>query len=110
MAFAGVGDRNAAEALRGTLLEIERDMDATPDDPEEYYDSALVGCAVHGLDGALIGSVRDVVHLPAQDLLDVEAPDGRTVLVPFVEAFVPTVDMAARRIVIDPPPGLLDLE
>lgn len=108
--FEGVVDRNGAEALRGLLLEVERDAAETPDDPEEFYDSALVGCTVVGLDGAPIGSVRDVVHLPAQDLLDVTVSDGRSVLVPFVEEMVPTVDLQARRIVIDPPPGLLDLE
>jgi len=110
IAFDGIVDRNAAESLRGLLLEVERADDATPDDPDEYYDSALLGCAVVDPAGSAIGTVRDVVHLPAQDLLDIETAEGRTVLAPFVAAIVPSVDLVARRIVLDPPAGLLDLE
>ena len=110
IAFEGVDDRNAAEALRGVLLEVDRADDQTPDDPEEFYDSALVGCAVVDPDGAVIGTVREVVHLPAQDLLDIEMASGRHALIPFVAEIVPVVDIAGRRVVVDAPPGLLDLE
>ena len=110
IAFEGVDDRDKAEALRGVLLEVDRAPDETPADPEEFYDSALVGCAAVDPVGALIGTVLDVVHLPAQDLLDVETVSGRRALIPFVAEIVPTVDIAERRIVVDPPPGLLDLE
>ena len=106
--FRGVGDRNQAEALRGLLLHVERAVDEFPDDPDEYYDSSLEGCAVEQLDGTPVGVVTEVVHLPAQDLLSIRTPDERDVLVPFVGAMVPVVDVPARRIVIDPPPGLLD--
>lgn len=109
LGFVGVGDRDAAEALRGTVLEVDRPDDQVPADPEEFYDSALVGCQVVGVDGAPIGEVTEVVHLPGQDVLSVRSGvDGREVLVPFVQAIVPTVDLAARRVVIDPPSGLLD--
>jgi 16S rRNA processing protein RimM len=108
--FRGVADRNAAEALRGLLLTVDRADDAMPDDPDEFYDSALEGCAVELADGTPMGVVAEVVHLPAQDLLAVRTPDERDVLVPFIEAFVPVVDVPARRIVIDPPDGLLDLD
>ena len=108
VSFRGIGDRNAAEALRGTLLHVERADDATPEDDDEYYDSTLTGCAVVLVDGTVVGVVDEVVHLPAQDLLAVRTPDDRDVLVPFVAAIVPSVDVSERRIVIDPPPGLLD--
>ena len=108
--FDGVDDRNAAEALRGLLLHVDRDPSELPEDPEEFYDSALLGCHVEMQDGAAVGDVVDVVHLPAQDLLVVRLADDREVMVPFVEAIVPTVDAQARRIVIDPPGGLLDPE
>lgn len=108
VAFAGVADRNQAEALRGLLLHVERDAGEVPDDPEEYYDSSLVGCAVDLSDGTTVGVVSEVVHLPGQDLLAVRTPDDRDVLVPFVAAIVPTVDVTARRIVITPPPGLIE--
>jgi 16S rRNA processing protein RimM len=106
--FRGAADRNDAEALRGLLLHVERDPDEMPDDPEEYYDSSLEGCAVVLTDGTAVGTVVEVVHLPAQDLLSVRTADERDVLVPFVSEIVPSVDVAARRIVIDPPPGLLE--
>lgn len=106
--FEGADDRNAAEALRGLLLNVDRDVDEVPDDPEEFYDSSLTGCRVELLDGTYIGDVTEVAHLPAQDLLVVTGED-REVLVPFIADFVPTVDIAARRIVIDPPVGLLDV-
>ncbi len=106
--FDGVADRNEAEALRGLLLHVERDEAEQPADPDEFYDSSLVGCAVELLDGSPVGEVVEVVHLPGQDLLAVRTPDERDVLVPFVEVMVPTVDVPARRVVIDPPPGLIE--
>ncbi|MBI1351662.1 MAG: ribosome maturation factor RimM [Actinomycetales bacterium] len=108
--FEGIDDRNRAEELRGVLLSIERDPDEEPDDPDEYYDSALEGCRVVLPDGTDVGEVVEVVHLPGQDLLSVRLPDERDVLVPFVEAIVPTVDATARRVVITPPPGLFDVQ
>lgn len=107
--FDGVDDRNEAEALRGTILEVERSDDARPDDPEEFYDSALVGCAVVTVSGAPLGEVVEVAHLPAQDLL-VVAREGGELLVPFVSEIVPAVDLDARMITVDPPEGLLDIE
>lgn len=107
--FEGVDDRNAAEALRGTILEVDRSDDARPDDPEEFYDSALVGCAVVTVSGESLGEVTEVAHLPAQDLL-VVAREGSELLVPFVSEIVPDVDLEARLITVDPPEGLLDIE
>ena len=109
VSFRGIDDRDAAEALRGLLLHVERAVDESPDDPEEYYDSALVDCSVELLDGTPVGSVTEVVHLPGQDLLAIRTPDDRDVLVPFVAVMVPVVDVPGRRIVIDPPPGLLEV-
>ena len=80
--------------------------DATPDDPDEFYDHQLVGLAVVDLDGRSIGEVTGVVH-GAQDLLEVRAADGRPTLVPFVAALVPEVDLAAGRVVVADRPGLV---
>lgn len=110
LTFEGYPDRTAIEQLRGQVLSAERGDDEQPEDPEEFYDSALVGCEVFDAQSNLIGVVREVAHLPAQDVLVIAAADEREVLVPFVEAIVPTVDIANRRIVIDPPKGLLDSE
>lgn len=105
--FAGVADRSAAETLRGVRLLADIDEQERPADPDEYYDHQLTGLSVRTKDGALVGEVAEVVHLPGQDLLVVERAVGE-VLVPFVAAIVPMVDLDAKEIVIDPPPGLLE--
>ena len=107
--FEELGDRTTAESARGLLLTVPVDPEESPEDPEEFYDHQLVGLAVVTTDGDAVGTVRDVLHSGAQDLL-VIARDGRDVLVPFVEALVPEVDLTAGRIVVADRPGLLDPE
>lgn len=109
LAFDGVEDRTEVEKLRGMLLQVERDEAETPEDPEEFYDSALIDCRVVDGDGVDFGTVREVAHLPAHDLLVIDH-EGSEVLIPFVREFVPEVDIAACRIVVTPPEGLLDAE
>jgi 16S rRNA processing protein RimM len=70
----------------------------------------LTGCQVHRLSGEEVGTVQEVLHLPGQDVLVVRTQAGQEVLVPFVAAIVPTVDVANQRIIIDPPVGLLDVD
>jgi len=108
LSFVGVNDRNGAEALRGTLLIAEVDPEQTPDDPEEFYDHQLIGLDVVLADGSRVGELTAVLHLPAQDLLEVKRPDGTEALVPFVREIVPEIDLERRRVVLTPPPGLLD--
>ena len=105
--FEGVEDRTAAEALRGLSLAVRVDPAETPEDPEEFYDHQLVGLAVSTTDGDPVGEVADVVHGTGQDLLAVRTPDGREVLVPFVTALVPVVDVAGGRVEVADRPGLL---
>ncbi|HEU4539494.1 MAG TPA: ribosome maturation factor RimM [Jiangellaceae bacterium] len=105
--FSGVLDRTAAEALRGVRLQADVDEQERPDDPDEYYDHQLTGLSVRTSDGTVVGEVAEVIHLPGQDLLAVHQADGGEALIPFVAAIVPTVDIDAGEIVIDPPPGLL---
>jgi 16S rRNA processing protein RimM len=107
--FEELGDRTTAESARGLLLTVAVDPEETPDDPEEFYDHQLVGLAVVTTGGDVVGTVSDVLHSGAQDLL-VIARDGRDVLVPFVEALVPQVDLPAGRVVVADRPGLLDPE
>ncbi|RCG19901.1 ribosome maturation factor RimM [Streptomyces diacarni] len=106
--FEGVRDRNAAEALRNTLLVAEIDPAERPEDPEEFYDHQLEDLEVVTVDGAVVGRIESVAHLPAQDLLVIRGADGGEVLVPFVSEIVPEIDLDAQRAVVDPPPGLLD--
>ncbi|MDQ5854916.1 MAG: ribosome maturation factor RimM [Actinomycetota bacterium] len=105
--FAGVTDRAAAAELRGVLLTVDTVELPALDDPDEFYDHQLEGLAAVGSDGAQLGTVREVVHTPASDLLVVETDRGEA-LVPFVRAIVPEVDLSAGRVVLDPPAGLLD--
>jgi 16S rRNA processing protein RimM len=111
--FDGVVDRSGAEALRGAVLTIDVDEAGEPGSPGEdaelWWDRDLVGLRARTPGGAEIGTVVDVVHTPAGDLLALGAPDGREHLVPFVREIVPTVEVAAGTVVVDPPPGLLDL-
>ena len=102
-AFDGYDDVNAAEALVGATLALDRaDVVLSPD---EYLDADLVGCAMVGVDGENLGDVVAVEHYPSQDMLVVGT---RRALVPMVAAFVRSVDVAGKRIVVDLPPGLLD--
>jgi 16S rRNA processing protein RimM len=110
VAFEGYADRETAEELRDTLLEIDS-ADLKPlSDPDEFYDHDLVGLGVVTVTGELVGTVSDVLH-HGQNLLVVDgsgARRGREILVPFVTAIVPEVDLAGRKLTIDPPPGLID--
>jgi len=105
--FQGVIGREGAEELRGRILHIDRAENARPADPDEFYDTELIGMRVVLANGAIVGSVREVLHLPGQDVLAIDY-DGREVLVPFVVDFVPSVDVTTREIALTPPPGLLD--
>jgi len=105
--FEGVSDRTAAESLRGMSLVTEVDPAERPEDPEEFYDHQLVGLAVHTTEGAPVGEVSDVIHGTGQDLLSIRTPDGGEVLVPFVSALVPVVDVPGGRIEVADRPGLL---
>lgn len=105
--FEEVAGREAAEAARGVLLVADLPLDATPEDPEEFYDHQLVGLTAYDEAGALLGAVTAVVHGAAQDLLTIRTPDGREPQVPFVAALVPEVDLAGGRLVVADRPGLV---
>ncbi len=106
--FEGVHDRNAAEALRNTLLIAEVDPEELPEEEDEYYDHQLIDLDVVTVDGTEVGRITEISHLPTQDLFVVERPDGSEVFVPFVSEIVTEVDLEEQRAVIDPPPGLID--
>lgn len=107
--FAGVDDRGAADALRGTLFLVDV-ADLPPiEDPDEFYDHQLEGLAVRTVDGADIGVVTEVLHTPAGELLAIKRIGGTELLVPFVSAIVTSVSLADKTVEIDPPDGLLEL-
>ncbi len=103
--FEGIVDRTAAESLVKAILWIDADV-AAEQEPDAWYDHQLVGLRALR-DGAEVGEVVRVEHLPAQDLLVVQTAD-REVLVPFVSAIVPTVDLTAGTVTLTPPAGLFE--
>ncbi|MFC5750270.1 ribosome maturation factor RimM [Actinomadura rugatobispora] len=103
--FAGVGDRDAAEELRGAWLVVDPEDIIDSDDPDEFHDQELVGLRVVTVAGEEIGEVAEILHT-GQDLLVIGRSGGGEALVPFVAALVPEVDVPGGRLVIDPPPGL----
>lgn len=105
--LAGVADRNAADALRGTLFVVDSAELPPIADPDEYYDHQLVGLAAYDEDGTALGEVVGLVHGGAQDLLTIRTPSGRDAPVPFVKALVPEVDLPGRRVVVADRPGLV---
>ena len=121
--FAEISDRDAAAALGGTWLMVDSGALGALDDPDEFRDGDLVGLSVRTVDGTVVGTVADVLH-HGQDVLAID-PAGAAgaaggaggagaraeqILIPFVKAIVPEVDVAAGVLVIDPPEGLLNLQ
>jgi 16S rRNA processing protein RimM len=104
--FKDVPDREAAEALAKAILWIDQDDAEESDEEDAWYDHQLVGLKVVR-DGVQIGTIGRLEHLPAQDLLIVKTATG-DVMVPFVKAIVPSVDIATGIVTITPPPGLLE--
>jgi 16S rRNA processing protein RimM len=103
----GVDDRTAAEALKGRRLWVPRDALPEPA-ADEFYHADLVGLRADRIDGDSLGIVRAVHDFGAGDVLEIVGDTGDIVMVPFTRAAVPEVDPAAGRLVVDPPPGLLD--
>ncbi len=110
--FDGVASRDAADALRGSLFIVDT-ADLPPiEDPDEFYDHQLEGLRVRTLVGHEVGTVAEVLHTAAGEILAVRPGegDGPEVLVPFVGAIVTAVSLEDGLIEIDPPDGLLDLD
>jgi 16S rRNA processing protein RimM len=105
--LSGIDDRNGAEALRGLRLYLARSA-LPPPEPEEYYHADLIGLEVVLGDGTPLGQVRAVHDFGAGDTLEIARPGAAPAMVPFTRAVVPVVDLAAGRLVVEPPPGLLD--
>jgi 16S rRNA processing protein RimM len=101
--FDGIDSREAAEALRGTLLYVARSRLPAPEE-EEFYHDDLVGLEAVDREGRARGRVVAVHNFGAGDLIELRLPDGESLVIPFTREAVPEVDLAGRRVVVDPPP------
>ena len=103
----GIENRETAEPLIKAILLVDQNLEELPVEPYAWYDQQLVGLKVIR-DGQEVGEVVRVEHFPAQDMLIVLTWDDREVMVPFVKAIVPSVDIAAKTVTITPPNGLFE--
>lgn len=112
-AIEGVGDRAAAEALRGTRLYVAR-ADLPPAGADEFYHVDLIGLAASLAGGAapghVVGRVAAVHDFGAGDVIEIRGPGNASVMLPFTRETVPEVALAEGRLTIDPPPGLPGLD
>ena len=106
LGFEGVNDRNQIEALRDQLISSQVDLSALA--PGEYHYQQLIGCQVYLQNNELVGQVSEVVKLPGQDLLSVDR-NGSQVLIPMVKQIIISIDVLEKKIVVNPPEGLLDV-
>ena len=106
LSFIGINDRNQIEELRDQLMSVDVDINQLA--PGEYHYQQLIGCEVFLEKGDLVGAVTEIVKLPGQDLLSIER-NGKEVLVPMVAAIIISIDVEKKKIVINPPEGLLDV-
>ena len=103
---SGIVTKEEADALRNTTLYAPRSV-MPPTEDDEYYYTDLIGLPVLDTGGATLGTVKTVMDHGAGDLLEITLPgSSETVLLPFTQAAVPTVDLSAGKIIADPPEGL----
>jgi 16S rRNA processing protein RimM len=106
--FAGIDDCESARQIVGYEFAVpESETVPLPDDT--FYDWELEGCAVQLISGEVIGEVKSVLKTGASDILLIQATDGKESLVPLADEICVKIEPASKRIVIDPPEGLLDL-
>jgi 16S rRNA processing protein RimM len=101
--FCGVDDRNAAERLTNLKLYVPRDR-LPPPAADEFYHADLIGLSAVTADGTAVGTIVAIHDFGAGDILELRPPAGGAgLLLPFTDTFVPSVDIAGRRIVVAPP-------
>ena len=105
----GVVGRDAADALRGTLFLVDSEDLPPITEADEFYDHQLEGLRVRTVSGDDVGTIAEVLHTAAGELLSVKSAEGTEILVPFVGAIVTTVSLSDGVVEIDPPEGLLNI-
>jgi 16S rRNA processing protein RimM len=102
--FAGIADRSAAEALRNVKLYVPREH-LPPSEPDEFYHADLIGLAAFDGDGRQLGTVAAMHNFGAGDIIEIKPPRGASEMLPFTAAVVPTIDLKAGRLIVNPPAG-----
>ncbi len=105
--FVGISDRNAAEALKGKYLYIDRE-NARKLDEDEYFVADLIGMKIQDEAGNLVGTLSDVIQNTAQDVYEIELPDGKKFMIPAVGEFILDVDMDSKIMVVKLIEGMID--
>lgn len=103
--FDGLTSREDAEKNRGWRLGVDPSSLPVPADDEVYHHE-IIGWDVGLGDDCVVGTIRAILALPAQDVIEIVTPAGEVVMIPFVDAIVVGIDRPRRRIVVDPPIGL----
>lgn len=101
--IAGIGDRDAADGLKGTRLYVGREALPDTGGADEFYHADLIGLRAEDRDGNALGTVAAVLNYGAGDVLEIRGEEGDTRTVPFTRAAVPEVDIPGGRVVVDPP-------
>ena len=102
IAFGGVGDRNAAEALKGRELFVDRAALPETED-EEFYHADLIGLEARDSEGRMLGKVAALHNFGASDVIEISRPDGDNVLLAFTRETVPVIDIPGGRVVVAVP-------
>ncbi len=97
---AGVADRDQAQALHGTRLYVERNALPALEEEETFYHADLIGLRAEDAGGRPLGRVQAVENFGAGDLLEIVDAEGKSVMLPFTKAAVPTVNLAAGHLVV----------
>ncbi len=108
--FEGIDDRSAAEKLTHTRLFVPRERLPRRNEDGVFYHADLIGLRVETKTGEALGEVIGVPNYGAGDLLEIRPASGATLLIPFIDDFVPVVDVEGGRIVVSPPHGLIEEE
>jgi 16S rRNA processing protein RimM len=103
----GIRDRDAAQALHGTEVYVERAVLPALEEEETFYHADLIGLRVEDREGRALGTVKAVENYGAGDLLEVDGADGKPLLLAFTKAVVPVVDLVGGRLVAAPPAELV---
>ncbi|MFS0672413.1 ribosome maturation factor RimM [Ornithinibacillus sp. 179-J 7C1 HS] len=105
--FKGLDNINDVEHFKGSALKI-KESQLTELDENEYYYHEIIGCEVFTTDGVSLGQIKEILAPGANDVWVIKQAKGKDILIPYIEEVVREIDVAAKRIVIQPMEGLLE--